>query len=102
MAYYAFVNDENIVTEVITGKDETEIIDGMTPEQWYGQYRGQRCLRTSYNTYGNTHIGGKEPFRGNYASVGYTYREDLDAFIAPKPDGEWTLDETTCLWVGND
>jgi len=76
MAHYAFLDDSNIVTEVITGKDETELIDGLTPEQWYGNFRGQTCIRTSYN--GN--------IRYNYAGVGYTYDPIDDAFIAPMPE----------------
>lgn len=75
MAHYAFLDDNNIVTEVITGKDETELIDGLEPETWYGNYRGQKCVRTSYN--GN--------IRHNYAGIGFTYDEDADAFIAPRP-----------------
>ena len=75
MAHYAFLDDSNVVTEVITGKDETEVIDGLTPEEWYGNYRGQKCVRTSYN--GN--------IRYNYAGIGYTYDPIDDAFIAPIP-----------------
>jgi hypothetical protein len=75
MAHYAFLDENNIVTEVITGKDENEIIDGLTPEEWYGNYRGQTCVRTSYN--------GR--IRYNYAGLGYTYDPIDDAFIAPMP-----------------
>jgi hypothetical protein len=73
MAHYAFLDENNIVTEVIVGKDETELIDGLTPEEWYGNYRGHTCLRTSYN--GN--------IRFNFAGVGYSYDPIDDAFIAP-------------------
>lgn len=73
MAHYAFLDKSNIVTEVIAGKDETELIDGSSPEEWYGNFRGQVCVRTSYN--------GK--IRYNYAGVGYTYDPIDDAFIAP-------------------
>jgi hypothetical protein len=76
MAHYAFLDDNNIVTEVITGKDETELIDGLTPEEWYGNYRGQTCVRTSYN--GN--------IRYNYAGISFYYDPIDDAFIAPMPD----------------
>jgi len=76
MAHYAFLNDDNIVTEVIVGKDETELIEGKTPEQWYEDFRGQKCVRTSYN----------HKIRFNYAGVGYTYDLIDDAFIAPMPD----------------
>jgi hypothetical protein len=75
MAHYAFLDDTNIVTEVIVGKDETETIDGLTPEEWYGNFRGQKCVRTSYNA----------RIRYNYASIGDTYDPIDDAFIAPVP-----------------
>jgi hypothetical protein len=76
MAHYAFLDDNNIVTEVIVGKDETELIDGLAPEEWYGNFRGQPCVRTSYN--GN--------IRYNYAGIGYTYDPVDDAFVAPMPE----------------
>jgi hypothetical protein len=88
MAHYAFLNSDNIVTEVITGIDETELIEGLNPETWYGNFRGQTCKRTSYN--GN--------IRKNYAGIGYSYDAERDAFIAPKPFDSWILDEETCLW----
>jgi hypothetical protein len=88
MAHYAFLDNENIVTEVIVGIDETELIDGLDPETWYGQFRGQVCKRTSYN--GN--------IRKNYAGIGYTYDAARDAFIPPKPFDSWLLDEGTCQW----
>ena len=75
MAHYAFLDENNIVTEVIVGKDETETIGGLSPETFYGVFRGQTCVRTSYN--------GK--IRYNYAGIGYTYDLEADAFIAPKP-----------------
>jgi len=75
MAHYAFLDENNIVTEVIVGKDETELIDGKTPEEWYGEFRGQTCVRTSYNS----------TIRFNYAGIGYSYDPIDDAFIAPAP-----------------
>ena len=78
MAHYAFLDDYNIVTEVIVGIDETELIDGKDPETWYGEFREQKCVRTSYN--GN--------IRYNYAGIGYTYDSVDDAFIAPMPNCE--------------
>jgi hypothetical protein len=81
MAHYAFLDENNIVTEVIVGIDETELIEELTPEEWYGNFRGQRCVRTSYN--------GK--IRGVYAGIGYSYDEANDVFVAPvveeAPDG---------------
>ena len=79
MAHYAFLDDNSIVTEVITGIDETELIEGLDPETWYGNFRGQKCVRTSYNAATNG-------FRYNYAGIGYTYDPDADAFIALRPE----------------
>ena len=75
MAHYAFLDESNIVTEVIVGIDETELIEGKSPEDWYKEFRGQTCVRTSYN--------GK--IRYNYAGIGYTYDPIDDAFIPPAP-----------------
>ena len=88
MAHYAFLDDDNIVTEVIVGTDETELIEGLDPEIWYGNFRGQVCKRTSYNA----------NIRKNYAGIGFKYDADLDAFIPPKPFASWVLDEETAQW----
>jgi hypothetical protein len=95
MAHYAFLDANDIVTEVICGKNEGE--DGVDWEQWYGEFRGQVCKRTSYNTSGGQHPEGN-PFRKNYAGVGYLYDAKRDAFIPPKPVASWVLNEETCLW----
>ena len=107
MAHYAFLDAGNVVTEVITGIDETNLIEGLHPEVWYGNFRGQVCKRTSYNTQGGVHYDpnthtpsanqGKS-FRKNYAGTGYTYDAGRDAFIAPQPFASWLLDEATCQW----
>ena len=91
MAHYAFLNSNNIVTEVIVGIDETQLIEGLDTEIWYANFRGQTCKRTSYN--GN--------IRKNYAGIGYTYDSARDAFIPPKVNchPEETLDEVTCRWI---
>ena len=88
MAYYAFLNENNIVTEVIVGIDENELIDGLSPEDWYSNFRRQMCKRTSFNS----------SIRKNFAGVGYTYDEEKDAFIPPKPFSSWILNEDTCQW----
>ena len=75
MAHYAFLNESNIVTEVIVGVDENELIEGKTPEEFYAEYRGQACVRTSYNS----------NIRFNYAAKGYLYDPIDDAFISPAP-----------------
>jgi hypothetical protein len=96
MAHYAFLDANNIVTEVIVGKDEWE--ESTDWEQHYGSFRGQTCKRTSYNTHGGVHTGGGTPFRKNYAGIGYEYRADIDGFVPPKPYPSWVLNETTGLW----
>ncbi len=73
MAHYAFLDENNIVTEVIVGVDETETIEGLNPETWYGNFRGQVCKRTSYNN----------NIRGIYAGIGFIYDEALDVFVNP-------------------
>ena len=88
MAHYAFLDDNNIVTEVITGVDENELIEGLDTETWYGNFRGQVCKRTSYN--GN--------IRKNYAGLGYSFDSERNAFIPPKPYPSWQLNDETCQW----
>jgi hypothetical protein len=88
MAHYAFLDENNIVTEVIVGVDETELIEGLTPEEWYGNFRGQRCVRTSYN----------RNIRKNYAGIGYIYDPVRDAFYQAQPYEDWIFNEDTCCW----
>ena len=96
MAHYAFLDENNTVTEVIVGKDENE--DNIDWEVHYGNFRGQTCKRTSYNTQGGVHGLGGTPLRKNYAGVGYTYDSQRDAFIPPKPFASWQLNNASCLW----
>jgi len=96
MAHYAFLDMDNIVTEVIVGKDE-----GDTNTNWelhYQDFRKQVCKRTSYNTHGGVHSNGETPFRKNYAGIGYSYDSSRDAFIPPKPYPSWLLEESSCMW----
>ena len=88
MAHYAFLDENYIVTEVIVGKDETELIDGITPEEWYENFRQQTCVRTSYNS----------RIRGNYAGIGYTYLEEFDIFMPPRCHPEAILNAETAKW----
>ena len=96
MAHYAFLDSNNIVTEVIVGIDETELIEGILPETWYGNFRGQKCVQTSYNTIGNVHTLGGTPLNKNYAGIGYSW--DGTGFAAPQPFASWTLNKETYLW----
>jgi hypothetical protein len=93
MAHYAFLDQNNIVTEVIVGIDETQTIEGLDTETWYGNSRQQICKRTSYNA----------TIRKNYAGIGFTYDVVLDAFVPPKCHDEAILNETTAQWTcGNE
>lgn len=83
MAHYAFLDENNIVTEVIVGRNEDEVVDGISDwETYYGKYRNQVCKRTSYNS----------NIRGCFAYIGHTYNVEFDMFIAPQPHSSWTLD----------
>ena len=93
MAHYAYLDENNIVTQVIVGRDEDDLVEGVT--DWEVYYGAKRC---SYNTYGGQHSNGGTPFRKNYPGIGYSYDADRDAFIPPQPYASWTLNEGTCLW----
>lgn len=89
MSHFAQV-ENGIVTQVIVA--EQDFIDTGAlgnPNTW---------IQTSYNTYGGKHQLGGTPLRKNFATVGYTYDATRDAFIPPKPEGNWVLNENTCLW----
>ena len=88
MAHYAFLDENKIVTEIIVGIDETELIEGLDPETWYGNFRGQKCVRTSYNA----------KIRYNYAGIGFIYDETADAFIPIKCHDEAVLNKTIYRW----
>ena len=96
MAHYAYLNEDNVVTQVIVGKDEGE--DGVDWEAYYG------AVRTSYNTHGGQHSNGGTPFRYNYAGIGYTFSDAPEwsaqggAFIPPQPFPSWVLNPDTALW----
>jgi hypothetical protein len=79
MAHYAFLDQNNIVTEVIVGIDETETIEGLDTETWYANFKSQVCKRTSYNS----------KIRGTYAGIGFTYNADENIFVTPKPYPSW-------------
>ena len=99
MAHYAVLDENNVIINVIGGRDENEVVDGISDwEAHYSEFFGKTVKRTSYNTYKNTHTNGGTPFRKNYAMIGGTYSPELDGFIAPKPFPSWILDEETCFW----
>jgi len=89
MAHYAFLDENNIVTEIIAGVEESELIEGLDTETWYGNFRGQTCKRTSYNA----------KIRGNYAGIGYFYFSKEDIFMPPKCHEEAVLDDVLAKWL---
>jgi hypothetical protein len=95
MAHYAFINADGIVTEVIVGRDENDLPEGISSwEDYYATKRdNQVCKRTSYNTYidengVSQHRTGGTPFRGTYAGIGYTYDAVNDVFVAPTVESD--------------
>ena len=93
MAHYAFLNENNVVVDVIVGRNEDEVVDGITNwEAYYAQVAGvsaEQVKRTSYNTLNGEHLLGGTPFRGTFAGIGYAYDPDLDEFVAPpEPEPE--------------
>ena len=100
MAHYAFLDENNVVVNVITGINENELPEGVVSwEDYYGKLHNLRCLRTSYNTQNNNHLNGGTPFRGNYAGVGYIYLDEHDIFVPPKNYNSWVLDLDMAVWV---
>tara|TARA_B100001939_G_scaffold346838_1_gene366708 strand:- start:3716 stop:4114 length:399 start_codon:yes stop_codon:yes gene_type:complete len=102
MAHYSFLDENNIVVEVLVGIDEndtSELPEGYDSwESYYSFIKGATCKRTSYNTINNEHLLGGVAFRGNYAGVGSIYDEANDVFYRPQPYESWVLDETTWTW----
>jgi hypothetical protein len=88
---------QSVVNEVIhdaNGVEQEAIgIDFLTKLTGYPVWK-----QTSFNTFGGVHFLGGTPLRKNHAGTGYTYDEDRDAFIPPKPFKSWILNETSCLW----
>jgi hypothetical protein len=99
MAHYAVLDSNNIVVQVFVGRDENDLPDGITDWEIYYAPSGHTVKRTSYNTVSGQHEAGGMPFRGNFAGIGFTYNENLDAFIPAQPYPSWVLDEETFSWV---
>lgn len=100
MAHYALLDDSNMVVSVFVGRDEDDLVEGVTSwEDHYGDLHGMTCKRTSYNTQAGQHATGGVAYRLNYAAVGYRYDPVLDGFIEPQPYPSWTLDQTTGTYL---
>jgi hypothetical protein len=95
MAHWAEIDNDNIVVRVTVGNND----DADEGHQWLVDNLGGTWLKTSYNTSNGVHVNGGTQFRGNFAATGYTYDENLDAFIPPKPYNSWLLDEAIYNWV---
>ena len=94
ISHWAEIDNENIVTRVLVGNND----DPDEGYQWLIDNLGGKWIKTSYNTIAGQHTLGGTPLRGNYAGIGYTYDEELDAFYAPKPCASWTLNTTKFIW----
>lgn len=112
MAHYALINDSNVVVQVITGRDESDLIEGVESwETYYSKVMGLKAIRTSYHTkyvydvvlddseppkvisrkiVGSTHDNGGTPFRGKYAAIGDVYDAVNDVFVAPPVEEDAT------------
>jgi len=100
MAHYAFLDENNIVKEVLVGMDESQDTPNGAEswEEYYTEIKGMTCKRTSYNTFGNSHSEGGTPFRGNYAGIGFKYDDVNDVFYQQQPWDSWVLNEDTWIW----
>lgn len=99
MAHYAILDNNNIVTQVIVGRDENDLAEGVTDwETYYGEKTGATVKRTSYNTHANQHATGGTPYRGNFAGIGHIYDTDNDVFYQAQPFASWTLDTSSWTW----
>ena len=106
MAHYALLDENNLVVNVITGRDEDDLPEGITDwESYYGDLHGMSCKRTSYNAYKGfrrdpetEELTDVPAFRKNYACVGFAYDADLDAFVPPQPFPSWVFNDYNCVW----
>lgn len=89
MAHYAKVLNGEVVDVIVADSDFINSFVDTSPGEW---------IQTSYNTFGGQHLDGGTPLRYNYASVGFKYDADADAFYAPQPYDSWTLNTTTYIW----
>ena len=105
MAYFAKIDNNNIVVDVVAVHNNELLVDGNESEQQGIDFLNTtykvdniNWKQTSYNTHAGVHSEGGTPLRKNYGGIGFTYDADRDAFISPKPYNSWILDETTCIW----
>jgi hypothetical protein len=89
MAHFAKVVDGKVSQVIVAEKEFFDTFVDSSPGEW---------IQTSYNTHGGVHATGGTPLRKNYAGVGFTYDAVRDAFIQPKPDNSYVLNDETCLW----
>jgi hypothetical protein len=101
MAHWAEIDENNVVLRVLVGNNDDP--NGDEGYQWLVDNLGGTWIKTSYNTRGGIHLENGTPFRKNYAGIGFTYDEERDAFIAPKPQKlgelEHIFDEESCTWI---
>jgi len=96
MSHWAEIDNNNIVLRVTVGDNNDPA--GDEGYSWLVNNLGGTWVKTSYNTHGNIHFTGGTPLRKNFAAIGSTYDPIRDAFIPPKPNSSWVLNESTCIW----
>lgn len=89
MSHFAKVLDGKVIQVIVAEKEFFNTFVDTSAGEW---------IQTSYNTYGNEHILGGTPLRGNYAGIGFTYDRENDVFYAPQPFTSWVLNQDTWLW----
>tara|TARA_Y100000361_G_C10985028_1_gene251109 strand:- start:59 stop:442 length:384 start_codon:yes stop_codon:yes gene_type:complete len=99
MASFAKLGKGNIVEKVVAVSNDIATTEQAGVDFLNNLYQSRDVWKqTSYNTKAGVHLLGGTPFRKNHAAIGFTYDQERDAFIAPKPFASWVLNETTCEW----
>ena len=106
MASFAKINDDNEVLAVLTLDNENCVnSEGVETEsvgqQWletHNNWPADKWIQTSYNTLNNEHLLSGTPFRGNFASIGFTWDPSNNIFWPPKPYPSWVKNTTTAAW----
>ena len=89
MAHFAKVNNGIVVQVIVAEPEFFETFVDTSPGEW---------IQTSYNTYGNVHLDGGTPLRGNFAGIGMNYDRTNDVFYHQQPFPSWVLNDSTWLW----
>jgi len=106
MAHFAKLGiNGKVISVVPVNNSDLLNADGVEDEsvgqeylQTHNNWPAELWIQTSYNTIKNTHRLDGTAFRGNYASIGFTWDEDNQIFWPPKPFPSWVKDLTDAEW----